>query len=231
MFIQHEVIFNKKLNEKFNLIKLKVKKGNFNFQPGQFITLKITNSIFRCYSISSSQDILPFWQMFVDVTPGGPGTSYIKKLKKGETIETSLPRGTFIYKKDGSKNIILAGTGCGIAPLLSILKSSLKNNQAANIALLWGLRFKKDIVLKDSLKNLAMKYTKFHYDIILSQPEEKWSGNTGHVQKHIIRSLYAISAKETSLYLAGNGEFIKETLKDLQKTKISPAHIYLEKCY
>ena len=231
MQIKSEVLQNQKLNYKFHLIKLKAKKEGFNFKPGQFVTLKVTNSIFRCYSIFSSPDTLPIWEVFVDITPGGPGTTYLKKLKRGDIIETSFPTGIFVHQKDGSKNIILAGTGCGIAPLLPILEKASEDKKNKNIILLWGLRFKKDIVLKDSLKKLAMKYTKFHYNIILSQPEEKWSGNTGHVQKYIIGSLQGVSPKETSLYLTGSGDFIKETLKDLQKRKISPAHIYLEKYY
>lgn len=231
MQIKSEVLQNQKLNYKFHLIKLRTKKGGFNFKPGQFVTLKVTNSIFRCYSIASSPDTLPFWEMFIDITPEGPGTIYLKKLKKGDIIETSFPTGIFVHKKDGSKNIILAATGCGIAPLLPILKKVSEDKKNKNIILFWGLRFKKDIVFKDSLKKLAMKYPKFHYDIILSQQEEKWSGNTGHVQKHIIGSLQRVLPKETSLYLTGSGEFIEETLKDLQKTKLSPAHIYLEKYY
>ena len=231
MFIQHGVVFNKKLNGKFNLIKLRVKKGKFNFQPGQFIRLKISNSIFRYYSISSSPDILPFWQMFVDITPGGPSTSYIRQLNKGDTIETSLPTGEFVYKKDGSKNIILAGTGCGIAPLLPILQTGLKDNQIKKIILLWGLRFKKDIVLESYLKQITKNNAKFRYQIILSQPEEKWTGNTGHVQKYIVKNTKILLPKETSVYLSGSGEFIKESLNALKRIKPALAQIYLEKCY
>ena len=231
MFLKHEVIFNKKLNEKFNLIRLKAKKRGFNFRPGQFITLKVTDLVFRCYSISSSPDILPFWQIFVDITPGGPGTSYIRKLSKGDTIKTSLPTGEFIYKKDGSKNIILAGTGCGIAPLLPILQTGLKDNRINEILLLWGLRFKSDIVLESYLKQIAKKNTKFHYEIILSRPEEKWAGYTGHVQQYIVKNTKILSPKKTSVYLSGNGEFIKDSLNALKGIEPAPAQIYLEKCY
>jgi len=231
MFLKHEVISNNKLNKKFNLIRLRVKKIGFNFKPGQFVTLKITDSVFRCYSISSSPDILPFWHIFVDITPGGPGTSYIKKLKPGDTIETTLPTGKFVYKKDGSKNIILAGTGCGIAPLLPILQTSLKDNLINKVLLLWGLRFKKDIVLENQLKQITKNNAKFHYKIILSRPEEKWTGNTGHIQKHIVKNTKILPPRETSIYLSGNGEFIKESLSDLKKTRSTPAQIYIEKCY
>ena len=228
--IRSVVIDNKKLNHKFNLLKFKF-SDNVSFKQGQFIILKITDSISRCYSISSSPDTLPFWEIFVDITPGGPGTSYIKKLKKKDTVETSLPTGTFIHHRDGSKNIILAGTGCGIAPLLPILKETLKDNTTKRIILFWGLRFKKDIVLNNHLNNLKKKYPKFHYEIILSKPEEKWSKKTGHIQKYILESIKTTPHKETSVYLSGNGEFIKETLDELKKAKHPLARLYMEKCY
>lgn len=231
MFIQHKVISNKKLNKKFNLIRLRAKKKDFNFKPGQFITLKVTNSVFRCYSISSSADILPYWQMFVDITPGGPGTSLIKQLKKGDCIETSPPAGKFIYKKDGSKKIILAGTGCGIAPLFPILQEALENNRVNKILLLWGLRFKKDIVLENHLKQIAKNNAKFHYEIVLSRPERKWTGYTRHIQTHIVKNTKTLLSKKTSIYLSGSEKFVKESINGLKKTKPAPAQIYFEKCY
>lgn len=231
MFIKHEVVSNIKLNEKFNLVKLQTKNKRFNFKAGQFITLKINNTVYRCYSIYSTPDILPIWQMFVDITPQGPGTIYISKLKKGDVVETSLPTGEFVYKKDGSKNIILAGTGCGIAPLFPILQKGLIDKQINKILLLWGLRHKSDIVIENELKQLSKDNKKFQYDIILSQAEEKWKGNTGHIQKHIVNNLKTLTPKETSVYLSGNGEFVKESLNTFEIMKPSLAQVYFEKCY
>ncbi len=230
MFLKHEVLANEKLNRKFNLIKLKA-KNSFKFKPGQFVTLKVTNSIFRCYSIFSSPNLLPGWEMFIDISPGGPGTTYLKKLKKGDVIETSAPAGTFTYEKDGSKNVIFAGTGCGIAPLLPILRSVLVDKKCEKTTLYWGLRYIKDIVLESELKAIRNNFSKFDYEIILSQPERKWKGRIGHVQKPVMDSLRTLSPEKTSIYLSGNGEFIQETLDDLKKNRLSSARVYLEKCY
>lgn len=231
MFLKHEVVANKRLNSKFHLITFKANNPGFNFRPGQFVTLKVTNSVFRCYSIFSSPDILPSWEMFVDITPGGPGTTYLKNLKKGEIIETSPSTGTFIYENNGRENIIFAGTGCGIAPLLPILTTCLNNSKHTKTVLFWGLRYIKDIVLEERLKILKKSFPNFSYEIILSRPEKEWAGNTGHVQKQIFSALKEFSPNKTAIYLSGNGEFIKETLATIKKNKKSLACVYFEKCY
>ena len=114
---------------------------------------------------------------------------------------------------------------------MPILKKTLEDNATKRIILFWGLRFKKDIVLNKHLNNLKKKYPKFHYEIILSKPEEKWSKKTEHIQKHILKSIKTTPQKETSVYLSGNGEFIKETLNELNKVKHPSARLYMEKCY
>ena len=47
------VIENRVLNSKFRLIKFKLNDGIWHFRPGQFVVIKITDKIFRDYSIAS----------------------------------------------------------------------------------------------------------------------------------------------------------------------------------
>ena len=83
MFFKHDVVSNIKLNSKFNSIKFKSESKSFIFKTGQFVAVKVNKNIFRLYSIASEPEDLPYWNMFIDITPGGPGTTYLKSLKKG----------------------------------------------------------------------------------------------------------------------------------------------------
>ena len=226
-----EVVENNKLNYKFQLVKLKLIERTFLFNPGQFITLKVTNSIYRCYSLFSLPTLVPYWEMFVDISPGGPGTTYIRNLKIKDVIETLGPSGTFTCEKNSNKNYIFAATGCGLAPLKTMIENLLNSPDHPKIFLFWGLRDKKDIVLQDVLNNWTKDYPHFHYEIILSQPTEKWKGKKGHVNSHILNLVKQLPADKTSVYLSGNSEFINDNLKNLSNIKYLTDNIYYESYY
>ncbi len=229
MFSEHEVISNKVLNEKFNLIRFKAKSSNFSYKVGQFVTIKVKDNVFRCYSIASLPEELPLWDIFVDISPGGPGTTYLKSVKKGDVIETLSPRGNFLLNKKLNKHIF-AATGCGIAPFLPMLKGLIKTKNK-KIFLLWGLRFKKDIVLEDLLKSYAKANRNFSFKIILSQPEKDWKGETGHINNTISKIAKELSFVDTGIYLSGSGEFIKESQHLLLNDKFPLKRIFVEACY
>lgn len=223
-----KVIQNKKLNHKFNLVRFKLIDHVFSFKPGQFTTLKVSNSIFRCYSIFSLPTLLPYWEIFVDITPGGPGTTFIKSLKAKNIIETLGPSGTFTCKKSGNKNFIFLATGCGLAPLKPMVENLLNSSGQPKIFLLWGLRHEKDIVLKNTLDNWIKKYPNFYSETVLSQPGKKWKGKKGHVNSYIESITKNLPINETSVYLSGNSEFIKNSLENLNNLNFPTDNIYFE---
>lgn len=225
--IESEVIKNKKLNYKFNLVQLRFVDQFPNFLPGQYVSLKVSNSISRYYSIFSSSTDLPYWSILVDITPGGPGTIYIKSLKKGGIIKTSKALGKFTLNKSQSENVIFGATGCGIAPLKPMIEKLL-SSQNKKIFLLWGLRLKRDIVLKELLDKWVKTHPNFSYNITLSKPEKTWSGKKGHINSHLIKVVKKLQVKKTSVYLTGNTGFIKNVLDGLEKIKFPVEKIYFE---
>ena len=227
-FFRSEVIQNKKLNYKFNLVKFKLTGQVFSFKPGQIITLRVSGSIFRCYSIFSSPTLLPYWEIFVDITPGGLGTTFIKNLKVKDIIETSGPSGTFTCEKGNNKNFIFAATGCGLAPLKPMIENLLNSSDRSKIFLLWGLRYKKDIVLRDILDNWTKDYPHFYYEIVLSQPKGKWKGKKGYVDSYIMDITKKLPINNTSIYLSGNNEFIKSNLEGLNDVQFPTDNLHFE---
>jgi ferredoxin-NADP reductase len=229
MLFRHTVISNKKLNAKFNSIKLRSKSKDFLFRVGQFVAVRADKNIFRLYSIASEPQDLPYWNIFVDITPGGPGTSYLKSLKKGQVVETLSPKGQFILSNK-MNNYIFGATGCGIAPFIPMITELLKNKEK-KVSLIWGLRFKKDIALTKMLNSLRKIHSNFSYEIILSKPETSWHGKRGHVTLPILEKVKESDSTKTGIYLSGSREFIKEATVVLDKEKFPLKKIYFEACY
>jgi ferredoxin-NADP reductase len=229
MFFRHETVSNRKLNAKFNLIRLMSKSKYFTFKTGQFVSVKINKSIFRPYSIASNSEDLPYWNIFTDITPGGPGTTYLKTLKKGGIVRTSKPKGKFLLNRK-MDNYVFGATGCGIAPFIPMIKNIIKNRKK-KVVLVWGLRFKKDIALVETLNSFHKKSSNFSFEIILSKPNKTWHGKGGYTTPIILERVKLFDYVKTGIYLSGSGKFIKEAIYNLQKVKFPAKKIYFEVCY
>ena len=224
---QHQVVSNRILNNKFNLLTFRCKAKNWNFKIGQFVLIQVGKNITRAYSIASLPDKLPLWQIFVDITPQGPGTTYLKALKARDIILTSDATGQFILSEKGNQ-YLFAATGCGIAPFIPMVKSCLNNNK--KVHLFWGLRRISEIALRDAIAGWS-KNNNFSYDIILSQPESVWKGKTGHIQQFIPAKIKSLGLNNLKVYLSGSRDFIKQTSIILKAGNIPTKKIYFEACY
>lgn len=230
--LKSSVIRNQVLNYKYNFVTLKTTEPAFTCKAGQFVALKVSDIIFRSYSIASIPERLPEWNMFVDITPQGPGTTYIKNLQPEDTVETTKPAGVFTLEQD-SDNYIFGATGCGIASIKPMIEQLLSNHLSnpPNIYLFWGLRYEKDLVWQELWQSLQKDYSNFHYQIVLSKPEGKWLGKTGHIQFPLIELVKKLPDNQTGIYLCGSSEFINETKQTLFQINFPPKQIYFEKYY
>lgn len=231
-FVQSEVQSNQKLNYKFNLLRFRLKNKDlksFSFKAGQFILVALEDSLFRAYSIASPPKQLPIWEILIDITPNGPGCKYLKSLKAGDIIKTSTPKGVFALESDGASNIVMGATGCGLASIKPIIEEILE--QGKSICFFWGLRHEEDMFDKSFLENWKKLNPEFEYEIILSKPENGWTGNTGHINYHMIEHIKSLSQKTTSVYLCGNSKMIADVKSSLEKINFPTERIYFERHY
>lgn len=227
---QSEVATNQKLNYKFHLIRLRLVENQelFNFQSGQFLIIKIGSSVYRSYSVASQPTKLPDWQLFVDVTPGGPGSTYLKTLKPGQIIQHSDGRGTFVIKKKAASYNIMAATGCGIASIIPLTEELLQSNN--KVLLLWGLRYQKDLCLIEWLKSISDNLN-FSYKIVLSKPSVNWEGIKGHITDVFLKEVRSVPFYKQNIYLCGNQAMINDVKSLLQKINFIPDRLFFERYY
>lgn len=231
IFFDSEVISNKKLNYKFHLIQLILKKSKeiFNFQPGQFVVIKIGQHLYRSYSVASLPDKLPCWQLFVDITPGGPGSAFMKNLKPGNKIKHSFGKGTFTLKQKPAFYNIMAATGCGLASIIPMVERLVRQTDK-KVSLLWGLRHQNDLCFLDWLDSLTHN-ANFNYQIVLSKPSATWKGARGYLTTLLFKLASTIPQMEQNIYLCGNQSMINDVKLILQTINFAQDKIYFEKYY
>src|SRR5689334_15702150 len=84
-------------NEKFHYVHFELlDPSRIQFRAGQYILLEVPGTDQKkSYSIASSSGVDHAIELLVDVSPHGPGTQYIDRLKPGDTASFYAPAGEF----------------------------------------------------------------------------------------------------------------------------------------
>jgi ring-1,2-phenylacetyl-CoA epoxidase subunit PaaE len=135
---------------------------NFTFKQGQYLTLKAnvdSEEIRRSYSICSAPFENELRIAIKHVEDGIFSTYANKKLKKGDTLDVAKPDGRFntILNFNNKKHYVLIAAGSGITPILSILKSILKEEPQSEVTLIYGNKNAASVIFREEIEGLKNK--------------------------------------------------------------------------
>ena len=142
----------------------------FKYRAGQFINLYKDAKTARSYSLASVPQLDEFLQLHVRRVPHGQVSNWIHDtLKAGDSIEISEASGDCIYVPGkAEQNILLIGTGSGLAPLFGIIRDALQQEHRGIIRLYHGCETVDMLYLVSELRALAAKHPNFHYTPCIS---------------------------------------------------------------
>lgn len=217
------------------------------FIGGQYVLLKVDN-VYRQYSISSSDAHRSGFELIVGIVPNGVASTYLAALNEGEKAHFKGPAGVFVRKNTSTPKIFLA-TGTGIAPIKSMISSYFDENEQGSLTmrLFFGLRYEKDIYLREFFEDIHAKHASFAYSICLSGEDKSASifesecFACGRVDVQLKAYLlehqrssgdpsFQISANAFEYYICGSQKSVEGiksyVLKDLG---VSPENVFFEK--
>ena len=198
------------------------------FEPGQYVSVKVSSDRINCYSIAGSTSQNKF-NLLVDTTPGGPGSKFFESLQAGGKLSFLGPFGTFTLKpSDGVKQLLFLGTGSGLAPLKCQIESLLRDqNCKLPLTLYLGLSETRDVFFKDYFEKLAAEFPNFRYNLVVWKPDEQWKGLTGFITEYVKRDFK--NARDCAAYLCGNKKMIEDVSSLLESRGCPKERIYTEK--
>ncbi|HRD71024.1 MAG TPA: FAD-binding oxidoreductase [Legionella sp.] len=183
-----------------------------HWTPGQYLNLINPEGIMRSYSIANIPKQEGFIELHVKIHPGGSMGQWIAhKATRHTEVKLRGPFGRCFYHNPEhlAFDMVLAGTGTGLAPLIAIIKSALSQNHQGTITLVHGGLTCEDIYYKEELDRLSAAFGSFIYDPCVLKSQ-------GHYPEASIeqRTLMHLSTpKETRVYVCGP----KETSDKLKK--------------
>jgi ferredoxin/flavodoxin---NADP+ reductase len=142
----------------------------------------------RAYSIASESKADEYLEFYLTVVMSGELTPRLFNLKIKDRVYVGPKAvGVFTLDKAPGKHILMIGTGTGLAPYMSMLRSQLECNGTRQFVIVHGARFSWDLGYRTELTGLARHCKNFQYIPVVTRPKEDvdWQGRSGYLQNLI----------------------------------------------
>ena len=138
-------------------------RDEFAFRAGQHLTLRATidgEEVRRNYSLCTAPTEGD-WMVTVKRIGGGLFSNWVgDRLKAGDTIEVMVPHGSFTteFASANRRHVVAIAGGSGITPVMSLIKTLLREEPESRFTLLYGNRDSSSIIFLEALAALKDKY-------------------------------------------------------------------------
>ena len=236
------------------------------FQSGQFSVLGLPVNATRCansdpdeepakdpgkilkraYSVASSSVFREYLEFYIVLVPSGALTPRLFALASGDRLWLGRKfSGLFTLDQVPSdQHVVLVATGTGLAPYISMVRSTLTCGGPRRFAVLHGARHSWDLGYRSELETLERMCSNFTYVPSISRPAEEpapWNGESGYIQDIWKRMPlekaggFVPTPDNTHVFVCGNPEMIEcmvSTLTDQgyrEHTKKLAGQIHVER--
>jgi CDP-4-dehydro-6-deoxyglucose reductase len=108
------------------------------------------------------------------------------------------PFGSFYYRDNSEKPMIMVAGGTGFAPIKGIIEHMLHNNIKREVTLYWGAKAGADLYMPELPQAWVKQYPHIKFIPVLSDAvaEDNWQGRTGLVHQAVLDDIADLSAYE-----------------------------------
>jgi len=213
-------------------------QSEYTYIQGQYLTLKIRlkgEEIRRSYSLCSSPTAEKEWRIAVKKVIQGKGSTYLNdELKVGDQMEVMTPMGNFYTPLEPSKKkryVLFAG-GSGITPMLSIIRTILKEEPQSTLHLIYGNKDEASTIFKKALEDIALTQSaRFTCTSVLEHPASIVDPlYQGMLSKDKVSALFStLNLKGADEYfICGPGPMMENVKQALKQEKVEDKKVHIE---
>ncbi|WP_445371097.1 2Fe-2S iron-sulfur cluster-binding protein [Methylomonas sp. HW2-6] len=182
-----------------------------DYYAGQFVNLKRGDGLQRSYSIANNRAHARNLTFHIRRLAGGRFSAWAHdELKVGDLLEVSDPQGLCYYLPSGQpRNLLLIGTGSGLAPLAGIVSEALHHDHAGQIHLYHGSREMDGLYWIEEMRGLAAQHANFHYTPCVSRGEAPDGVASGRANDVAMKQLPDL--KGWRVYLCGHPDMVQQS--------------------
>ena len=224
-----------------DVVELKIKTAEpFEYHAGQYVTLWRDEHLGRCYSLASLMQSDENLLFHIKLIPGGQFSHWVHNdLSIGDTLYVQSPVGDCFYTHgNAEQNLLLAGTGTGLAPLYGIMRDALQSGHTGEIHLFHGALTFSGLYFHDKLSSLEQQHANFQYHPCVLNPsvlnpgilntETTIQGNIieGDISKIVLEAIPKPQGWKT--FLCGDPELVNKLRKQIFLAGCNMKDIYAD---
>lgn len=194
------------------------------FEPGQFTNLGLHQSgeermLKRAFSIASAPDPAQPHEVYIRLVDGGRFTTPLWKMAAGEKLwmDTRVFGHFTLAEVPPEKDLILIGSGTGVAPYVSMLRKYAGTGRWRRCVMIESVRVQDELGYRSELAELAARVRDFVYLPTLTREPagSDWRGARGRVQDLLEPAAFeratgvALAAESCKVFLCGNPAMIE----------------------
>ena len=245
------------------IIRLRPDSGQVpDFEPGQSISIGLPRPptadrsavrpasdrprlIRRAYSIASSPVIRDYVELYVALVGDGKLTPRVWDLHPNDRLWMDHQiKGEFTLQGiTPGKDLVMVGTGTGLAPYISMLRTYRGQSRWNRFVIIHGVRLAQDLGYRQELERISAEDpTVFYIPMVTREPESSpWQGMRGRVQVALEDGTYQrlmggkLDSATCQVFLCGNPDMIScvQSMLELRgfvmQTRQQPGNIHFER--
>jgi ring-1,2-phenylacetyl-CoA epoxidase subunit PaaE len=211
----------------------------FAFRAGQHLTLRATidgEEVRRNYSLCTAPADAD-WMVTVKRIGGGLFSNWVgDHLKPGDTIEVMVPHGSFTtdFQPDRKRHVVGIAGGSGITPVMSLIKTLLREEPQSRFTLLYGNRDSSSVIFLEALAALKDKHLgRFEIYHFLDQEEQDIELFNGMLDRarieEAIAHLVPDAADVDAWFICGPGPMMDAAEGALLDRSVAKERIHIER--
>jgi ferredoxin-NADP reductase/MOSC domain-containing protein YiiM len=202
---------------------------------GQYVVLRLQRSgggppLFRSYSLSGPLTAQRY-RISVKIEPNGAGGTYLRqRVRTGDLLDVSSPRGSFILQP-GERPVVLLSAGIGATPVLSMLHALAAARSTRHIFWLHGTRDREHHPFAGEVQRLMSRLAHGRRYVCYSRPgpgdkiPEHFDA-IGHLSPAVFDEVGV--PREADVYLCGPNRFMAEMKDTLTALGMMKERIHAE---
>ena len=199
-----------------------------DFIPGQYMELRAPGSdIRRAYSLAN----LPNWdgrlEFLIRLQPGGAFSTWLSTASPGDVLETRGPLGHFALDEGSIQPRILVAGGCGLAPLLSMLRQLELLADAQPTTLIVGVNREAEFFAGQAIEACRQALPTLRVEYAVWKPEGAWDGFVGTAAAALDKALDESEATP-DVYVCGPPKLMEAVRAVATTRRVPPERVFAE---
>ena len=203
--------------------------------PGQYVVVRLQPTaggplLFRSYSLSGPLS-KERYRISVKIEPNGAAGTYLREhVRKGDALDVSSPRGSFILQS-GERPVVLLSAGIGATPVLAMLYALAAARSTRQVLWLHATRDRDHHPFAAEVRRLLLSLTHGRSYVCYSRPGSRDKmGEDFDATGHLSRSVFdeAGVPREADVYLCGPTRFMADMKDPLAMLGVAPERIHVE---